>query len=120
MLQASLAVRQTSNVKKDPLRAPRFEVHLPLRYRPVGAPDWEEGRIENISRSGVLFWAEHLLAVDTPLEMSFVLPLGGMEPGVVCRGRIVRTVPPGARGADPGLAATIAAYEFVRGRVGTA
>lgn len=106
-----------SDVKRDSGRAPRFPVHLSLRYRSVGATHWREGQIENISRSGVLFWTEHLLAVDTPLEMSFLLPLGDMKPGIVCRGRVVRTVRPKAYEAPPGLAATISTYQFVRGRV---
>ena len=103
-------------MKRDSGRAPRFPVHFSLRYRPVGATRWEDGQIENISRSGVLFWTEHLLAVDTPLEMSFVLPLGAMKPGIVCRGRVVRTVLPTAHTAPPALAATISTYHFVRGK----
>jgi hypothetical protein len=95
-------------------RAPRFSVPLSLRYRSIGATHWQEGRIENISRSGVLFRTEHLLAVDTPVEMSFVLPLGGMKPGIACRGRVVRTVQPKADHALPGLAATISTYQFVQ------
>jgi hypothetical protein len=91
-----------------------------MRYRSVGAARWREGEIENISRSGVLFWTSHLLAVDTRLEMSFVLPLGDGTPRVVCRGHVVRTVMPKAREAPAGLAATISTYHFVRDRVGTA
>jgi hypothetical protein len=102
-------------VKKDSARAPRFPVHFSMRYRSVGTTRWEEGQIENISRSGVLFWTKHLLVVDTPLEMSFVLPLGVTKPGIVCRGRVVRTVLPTAQEAPPGLAATISTYHFVRG-----
>ena len=103
-------------MKNDAGRAQRFVLHLPLRYRSIGAAQWREGRIENISRSGVLFWTEHPLRVDTPLEMVFVLPLIDTPPGIVCRGRIVRTVLPKGRHAPPGLAATIAAYRFVRGK----
>ena len=109
-----------SDVKRDSGRAPRFPVHFYMRYRSVGATRWDEGLVENISRSGVLFWTEHLLAVDTPLEMSFALPLGVTKPGIVCRGRVVRTVLPTAPDAPPGLAATISKYHFVRGRVAAA
>jgi hypothetical protein len=86
-----------------------------LRYRTIGAAEWREGRIENISRSGVLFWTDHRLDADTRLEMSFVLPLIGNPPGVVCRGHIVRTVLPNGQQAPVGLAATISTYRFVRG-----
>ena len=103
-------------MKKDAGRARRFALHLPLRYRSIGAAQWREGRIENISRSGVLFWSDQPLDVDTRLEMSFVLPLVGNTAGVVCRGRVVRTVPPKDPRASPGLAATISAYRFVRGK----
>ena len=97
----------------DSQRAPRFPVSLPLRYRSIGATQWIDGQVENISRSGVLFRAANLVAVDTSIEMSFVLPVGD-GPGVVCRGRVVRTVPPKADEAPPGLAVTIATYQFVR------
>ncbi len=97
----------------DSQRAPRFPVRLPLRYRSIGATQWIDGQVENISRSGVLFRAANLVAVDTPVEMSFVLPVGG-GPGVICRGRVVRTVPPRADAAPAGLAVTIATYQFVR------
>jgi len=107
-------------VKRDSGRAPRFAVHVSLRFRSAGAVHWRKGRIENISRTGVLFWTDHLLAVDTPLEMSFVLPVGDTKPGIVCRGRVVRTVMPAARETPPGLAATISTYHFVRGRVAAA
>lgn len=102
-------------MKDDAERARRFALHLFLRYRSVGATDWCEGRIENISRSGVLFWTEHPLRMDTRLEMTFVLPAIEAPPGIVCRGHIVRTVLPKARHALPGLAVTISAYRFVRG-----
>jgi hypothetical protein len=95
-------------------RARRFALHLSLRYREVGASDWREGRIENISRSGVLFWTEHLLDRNTPLEMSFGLADGSAGARVVCRGRIVRTVVPRGGEAPAGLAATISRYHFRR------
>jgi hypothetical protein len=102
-------------VTNDAGRARRFALHLDVRYRSIGAVQWYEGRIENISRSGVLFWTDHPLEVDTRLEMTFVLPLIGNPPGVVCRGRIVRTVPPNGQQAPSGLAATISAYRFFPG-----
>ena len=95
-------------------RAQRFTVHVPMRYRSVGEAQWRDGRIENISRTGVLFLTEQALAVDTQLEMSFVLPLGRATAGLVCRGRVVRAVPRSAAALPPALAATIATYRFVR------
>ena len=93
-------------------RAPRFAFDLPLRYRPIGATAWQEGRTENISRSGVLFLADHVMEVDTRIEMTFVLPVTGRSSQVVCRGRVVRIVPPRVDEARPGLAATISRYRL--------
>jgi PilZ domain-containing protein len=106
-------------VKNNGGRARRFALHFSLRYRPVGAAQWHQGRIENISRSGVLFWTDNALEVDTRVEMSFVLPLLD-SPWVVCRGHIVRAVLPSDRQAPLGLAATISAYRFVRGKTAAA
>lgn len=96
-------------------RAPRFPVHVPVRYRSVGAEHWSQGRIENISRSGVLFWSTEALPVETPLEMLFVLPFVGAPPGVMCRGHVVRANLGGDRGATPSVAVAISRYRFVRG-----
>jgi hypothetical protein len=104
----------------DAERARRFEMHLPLRYRRVGAALWSEGRIENISRSGVLFWTADLLDLHTPLEITFGLSVGEASSRVICRGRIVRTVLPPGRQQAPGLAATISRYRFVRRRAAAA
>ena len=100
---------------KTPGRAPRFTVEVPLRYRPAGTTAaWSDGRIENISRSGLLFRGERALPVDTPVEMTFALPVRNAR-DLFCRGRVVRTVP----GADPvgpaGVAATIAVFRFLPG-----
>jgi len=97
-------------------RAPRFALREPLRYRPAGAARWSEGRIENISRSGVLFWCPQPLDVDTQLEVSFTLPTGARAPAILCRGRVVRTVRPllPDRAWASGLAVTIRSYRFVR------
>ena len=108
--------RRESDVTSDSQRAPRYPVHVPMRYRSMGAARWSSGRIENISRSGVLFRTDQLLAVDTPLEMSFALPLGGSTAaGIICVGRIVRTVGRAGNGDAPGLAATISTYRFFTG-----
>jgi hypothetical protein len=96
-------------------RAFRFALPLPLRYRSRGARRWRDGRIENISRTGVLFSTEELLDLRTRLEMRFVLPVGTFSPAVMCRGHVVRTVLPSGPEAFPRFAATISGYLFVRG-----
>src|SRR5438093_1219765 len=48
------------------MRATRFPLRLPVRYRPLGKPEWRQGQTENISHSGALFRVEAPLPVDTP------------------------------------------------------
>ena len=88
-----------------------MELQLPLRYRPRGGT-WHEGRIENISRSGVLFHGDLLPDLDTEVEIVFTLPVA-VPPRIVCRGRIVRTA--AVIQGQVRVAATIATYRFVRG-----
>ena len=98
-------------------RAHRYPIRVPVRYRSSGHKEWHEGKIENISRSGLLFEAEHAVAADTRVEMRFFLPetMSVEHPAeVVCRGKIVRTVPTSERRGTPALAATIATYRFRR------
>lgn len=101
-------------MEKPSVRATRFALQLPLRYRAIGESGWHEGLTENISRSGVLFHAEDLLQIATPLEITFTLPAKNRSPEVFCRGQVVRTVPPSGSSDRPALAATIADYQFLR------
>ena len=105
-------------VNEASTRAPRLPLNLQLRYRPVGAAHWHEGRVENISRSGVLFRAADLVDVDAQVEITLLLPVRLSASSIVCRARIVRTVRPGGFEMHPGLAATISRYRFRRGKDG--
>jgi hypothetical protein len=99
------------------LRAQRFAIHIPLRYRPIDQASWLDGTTENISSSGVLFRTKHLLDVQTPIEMQLELPavIAGKWAGhVVCRGRIIRTVAPDTPNIPSALAAAILDYELIR------
>ncbi len=100
-----------------PMRAQRFQLHLPLRYRRLGESTWHVGTTENISRSGLLFQADESLQPNSQLEINLVLPaeiagLSGTE--VVCRGEVVRTVEPQGS-MTPALAARILQYHFQHG-----
>ncbi len=98
-------------------RAQRFAIPMSTRYRVGDERSWCQGRIENISRSGVLFRGERLLDPDTPVEICFVpavAVLGEAAAEVICCGQIVRTVPPSGAETRPALAATILDYRFVR------
>src|SRR5208337_179105 len=110
--------------KVPPFRAHRFNLHLPLRYRPLGVFCWGPATTENISRSGLLFQAQELLHPNAQLEISLVLPteiagLGATE--VICRGEVVRSVEAQkhgqgeGQGVSPALAAKILQYHFQHG-----
>jgi hypothetical protein len=99
-------------------RPQRYAISLPVQFRTLDDAAWQEGRSENISRSGILFRAPHPLDVDAVIEMMFDLPaeMGG-EPGahVVCIAHIARVLPRATPEEPPLLAARIHDYRFVRG-----
>ena len=131
-LEVAMSSRDSSALEKKvpPFRARRFNLHLPLRYRPLGEKSWRPGTTENISRSGLLFQAQELLLPNALLEISLVLPpeiAGLAATEVLCRGEVVRSVE--AQGQEqgqgqsvtPALAAKILQYHFQHGtRVGEA
>jgi hypothetical protein len=111
------AMEHESNDQFPP-RATRFVIHIPVKFRPSGATDWREGRTENISRSGVLFRADYLMPLQTPIEFLMALPDEiGAGATVVCRGRVVRTEPPNPDDPRPAVAATIAGYRITHSQV---
>jgi CheY-like chemotaxis protein len=102
----------------SPLRAQRFNLHLPLKYRLVGEGDWRKGTTENISRSGMLFRTDEMIPLSTQLEINLVLPaeIAGVSAAeVVCRGEVVRALPPEQPTMSPALAAKILQYQFQHG-----
>jgi PAS domain S-box-containing protein len=101
-----------------PFRARRFNMHLPLRYRPLGEKSWRPGTTENISRSGLLFQAQEMLNPSAQLEISLVLPAeiaGLAATEVICRGEIVRFIESQTEGVHPAVAAKILQYHFQHG-----
>ena len=102
------------------MRAPRFQLNLPIQYRPAGGAEWHQGTTLNISRSGVLFRtvptardSEATLTVDVPVEIKILLsgsPAGAGE--LTCEGRIVRLETPDADSLA--LAAEFSDYELLR------
>jgi hypothetical protein len=99
------------------MRAPRFPLHLHVRYRCVDTGRWHLGVTENISHSGALVRVEDPLQVDTPVEVRLVLApeTAGESAQVACRGRVVRTVPPDDTELRPGFAVSIETYDFLPG-----
>jgi len=120
-LDMAVGTAQASPAKgpEQPLsRAPRFQLHLPLKYRRLDEEKWHDGETRNISRSGLLFQAEDSLQPNVQLEINLVLPaeIAGLSPTeVVCRGQIVRTVKSAGEEMHPALAAKILQYHFQHG-----
>jgi PAS domain S-box-containing protein len=125
-LEVAMSSRDSSVLEKKvpPFRARRFNLHLPLRYRPLGEKSWRPGTTENISRSGLLFQAQELLLPNALLEISLVLPpeiAGLAATEVICRGEVVRSVEAQGQGqgqgqgVTPALAAKILQYHFQHG-----
>ncbi len=119
--EVAMATRASSGLlgsKVPPFRARRFNLQLPLRYRPLGEKSWRPGTTENISRSGLLFQAQEALHPAAQLEISLVLPAeiaGLASTEVICRGEIVRSVTPRGSNVNPALAAKILQYHFQHG-----
>jgi PAS domain S-box-containing protein len=120
VIMASRAGTSVLEKKVPPFRARRFNLHLPLRYRPLGEQSWRPGTTENISRSGLLFQAQEVLRPNMQLEISLVLPAeiaGLAATEVICRGEVVRSVEAQGHGhgVTPALAAKILQYHFQHG-----
>ena len=98
-------------------RSPRFPLHLPLQYRTSQSPGWRQGTTENMSHSGVLFWAENPLDVNTLVEIRVILPVpepDSSHPEIICQGRVARIVAPTEIQVEPGVAVAIDTYNFLR------
>lgn len=98
------------------MRAPRFPLHLVLRYRRIGEEVWRQTQTENISRSGVFFRTDDPFDVNTPVELAMVLATGPVRRDaaeVLCRGRVVRSVSPTENANAPGAAVMLEDYAFL-------
>jgi hypothetical protein len=74
-------------------RARRLKLQTPLRYRAKGQTFWHEGKIENLSQSGLLFKGAERLPPNTLVEMIFEMPeeiSGQKNSSVLGHGRLIR------------------------------
>src|SRR5262245_33555257 len=92
------------------MRAHRYPLELPLRYRSIGDQSWSTGTTANISRSGVLFKGETALSIDTEIEVGLLLSRMTRGADIIFRARVVRMVANGD--AAPMLAASFSNYRF--------
>ncbi len=100
-------------------RARRLAVDLGVRYREVGTTQWSQGRIRNVSRTGVLFRAETNLEARAQLEMIFIMPeeiSGQTGSRVLCTGSVARTIPVEESENLRDVAVVINDYEFLHER----
>jgi hypothetical protein len=80
---------------QEPIRARRFCLRLPLRYRAAGERGWHRGITENVSCSGVLLRGRRIPQAASMLELLLPVPselAGSAQLMVLCRGRIARVV----------------------------
>jgi len=77
-----------------PVRATRYTVAMPLRYRRVGEQQWHDGMAENISQSGILFRGDddRALSEEEVIEINFTLrgPATPAENSHPCTAIVVR------------------------------
>lgn len=95
-------------------RAQRYAVPLPVLFRASGERVWREGQTENISKSGVLVRALHVLQPEATVEMLITIPENIPTPfagATICRGRIVRAIGPSRLQERPAFAAAILEFE---------
>jgi hypothetical protein len=87
-----------------------------VRYRTSEDREWQEGVLENISISGILFRARRFLYLDTTIEMRFHLPIelnGESAAEVFCRGSVVRFTECQKPGGEMSIAARLEHSRFL-------
>jgi len=112
------ATKRRTHTKKPTWvpRARRLKLDSPVRFRVKNVGSWLEGKIENISQSGVLFQGPQQMPVNALLEMVFEMPeeiSGQKNSNVLCQARIIRSKGARDTGETFGLAASILDYKFI-------
>ena len=107
---------KTSEAGAKPDRATRFAIPMSLRYRRRGDKSWRRGKVENVSRSGVLFSARLWMEPGSPVEMRLHLADATSVPDaarIFCKGNVVRAVQPSATSQTLSLAVNIQSYKLI-------
>ncbi len=99
-------------------RAQRFNVSMPVLWRPRGATEWHEGTSLNASQSGVLIQGDRGGAPGIELEVIFGLSWHIVDQvdlaDVMCFARIVRMEESQAVPGTLLIGARIESYAFIR------
>jgi hypothetical protein len=127
-------VRRSHTREKRPSwtpRARRLKLDVALRYRVNSTSTWYEGKVENISQTGLLFQGPQQLPVNALIELVFEMPeeiSGQKNRNVLCQGRVIRSADNQSKdrdketrdrkqvteNGDSQLAASIVDYKFIR------
>jgi hypothetical protein len=97
-------------------RARRLKLHTPLRYREKTQAAWQQGTVDNLSQSGILFRGPHHLPQNAIVELRFEMPeeISGQKNSLVlCQARIIRSKEKPDPSGVVTLAATILNYQFL-------
>jgi len=104
--------------QEAPVRAQRFPIHIPIRYRIPSSRDWLVACTENVSCSGVLFRTECTFDPTTTLDLRLELPAindkHGIHGEVVCKGEVVRMEPTDGVGTPLAVAVAIHNYRLAK------
>jgi hypothetical protein len=79
-----------------------MSIPVPITYRAAGDDQWLQGRILNVSESGVMF-APAAVEPGQSIEVIFSTPfqIQSIAPGrIICVGKVVRTEPSGSAAAQ--------------------
>ena len=98
-------------------RERRFKFEAPVQYRYVGIQQWFDGKIQNISRSGVMFRCEQQVERGRAIEMIFEMPeeiSGQKDRKVICKGTVARCIAPAEGEQTYSVAASIEDYRFLQ------
>ena len=98
-------------------RAHRYPIGAIMRYRIIGEKRWHVGKVENISSTGVLFRGEHVVQVDSSIEVTVNMSRGLTErhsSKIVSRGKVVRVTPDEADPESIVMAAALSRLRILR------
>ncbi len=99
------------------VRARRFDLEIPLRYRVPGDSTWCNGVTKNISCTGVLFQSRDRAAPGTLMEITLRFPNAMLQHGaaeLLCRGSVIRSERREEGGDSSIMATTSTYYRLVR------
>lgn len=85
-----------------------------MRYRIIGERHWHMGTVVNLSATGVLFRGEHVVEVNSMIEVAVNVPKSlaeGQSSKMVSRGKVVRVSPDDT---EPGSTVMATSFSHLR------